>query len=435
MRQASARLALTLAATVIIATAVIRPAAAGRDGCLADETRERGVARVTGDVLNFAGDEANAPIDIAFGAVRLRDTGGLLRAGAAGCGMDIGLRLAGNRVNVDMASVFTGDGVRNGNLTRATHWQYGKAEVDVLRRNGINWRVGGSLLQVTAPDADGADRGVNAQSELSMLDGRLRATSSLAWAEHGDAAGSWAGAQQHRIRLRLFEEGGFRLSGFAGYERAEAGFAGRAVNMTQDRERETIGLGLRWRRFVLTLERSDERDNVDDDGGAGNRWDGWRSEARVDLDGDGRMPHRTTLSFDRKDRHDRLTTMTEERQDRLQVRVGWRNGLAVRLTGRTTTEFESAGNQEVTNTLGVAAERGFPWGDWRMNGRAGASRDWNEAGSAEEGMGINLSLNARHHDFESFNLRFKARLKRETDDGGGDTDTDYHIGVQAELAF
>ena len=50
-------------------------------------------------------------------------------------------------------------------------------------------------------------------------------------------------------------------------------------------------------------------------------------------------------------------------------------------------------------------------------------------------MGINLSLNARHHDFESFNLRFKARLKRETDDGGDDTDTDYHIGVQAELAF
>ncbi len=434
MRQASARLALTLAATVIISTAAIRPAVADRDGCLADEARERGVARVTGDVLNFTGDEADGPIDIAFGAVRLSDSGGLLRTGASGCGMDIGVRLARNRVQVDMASVFSGDSVRSGNLTRATHWQYGKAEVDVLRRNGVNWRVGGSLLQVTSPDAEQADRGVNAQSELSFLDGRVQATSNLAWAEHGDAAGTWAGAQQHRIKLRLFEEGGFALTGFAGYERAEAGFAGRAVNMAQDRERETIGLGLRWRRFGLTLERSDERDNVDDDGGSGNRWDGWRSEARIDLDGRGRMPRQTTLSFDRKDRQDRLTTMVEERQDRLQVRFGWRDGLSLRLTGRTTTEFGAAGSEEVTNALGLAAERAFPWRDWRMTGRAGASQDWNDA-AAEEGMGLHASLHARHDDFDSLSLRFKARLKRETDDGGNDMDTDYRIGVQAELAF
>lgn len=434
MRQASARLALTLAAIVTISSAASGQAAAGRDGCLADETRERGVARVSGDVLNITGEEANAPIDIAFGAVRLQDSGGLLRAGASGCGMDVGVRLARDRVQVDMASVFTGDGVQSGNLARATHWHYGNAEVDVLRRNGVNWRVGGSLLQVTSPDAEETDRGVNAQSELSLLDGRVQATSNLAWAEHGDAAGTWAGAQQHRIKLRLFEEGSFALTGFAAYERAESGFAGRAVNMAQDRERETIGLGLRWRRFGLTLERSDERDNVDEDGGSGNRWDGWRSEARLDLDGRQRMPRQTIVSFDRKDRQDRLTTMVEERRDRLQIGFRWRDGLSLRLMGRETTEFGAAGSEEVTNALGASAERAFPWGDWRMTGRAGASRDWNDAAS-EEGMGLHLSLHARHDDLDALNLRFKARLKRETDDGGADMDTDYRIGVQAELAF
>ena len=303
----------------------------------------------------------------------------------------------------------------------------------MLRRNGVNWRVGGSLLQVTSPDAEQADRGINAQSELSLLDGRVQATSNLAWAEHGDAAGTWAGAQRHRIKLRLFQEGGFALTGFAGYERAESGFAGRAVDMAQDRERETIGVGLRWRRFGLTLERSDERDYLDEDDGAGSRWDGWRSEARLDLDGRGRMPRQTTLTFDRKDRQDRLTTMVEERRDRLQIRFGWRDGLALRLTGRTTTAFGDAGSEEVTSAIGLAAERSFPWWDWRMTGRAGASRDWSDE-TAEDGMGLHMSLNARHDDYDSLSLRFKARLKRETDDGGG-MDTDYRIGVQAELAF
>lgn len=435
MRQASNRLALTLAATIIIVAAVTRPAAAERDGCLADETRERGVAHVSGDVLNVTGDEANAPIDIAFGAVRLRETGGLLRAGASGCGMDVDLRLAGDRVNVGMASVFTGDGVKDGNLERATHWQYGRTEVNVVRRNGIKWRIGGSLLQVSAPDAARPDRGANGESELSLLDGRLRATSSLAWAEHGDAAGTWAGAQQHRIRLRLYEEGSFVLTGFAGYERAESGFAGRAVNMTADRERETFGLGLRWRRIALTLERSDERDNVDDDGSSGNRWDGWRSEARFDVDGHGRMPRQATLTFDRKDRHDGLTTMLEERRDRVRLQFGWRDGLALRLSGRTTTEFGTGGREEATHALGIAAERAFPLGDWHMSGRAGASQAWADVEMPDEGVGLNLSLQARHNDLNALNLRFKARLKREVDDGGDSMDTDYRVGIQAELTF
>ncbi len=433
MRQASARLALTLAATVIISIAA-RPVVAERDGCLADEARERGDARASGDVLNFAEDAASGPIDIAFGTVRLRDSGGLLRTGASGCGMDVGLRLARDRVRVGMASLFSGDGVRDGNLAHATNWQHGRAEVDVLRRNGVDWRVGGSLLQVTAPDAERADRGVNAHSDVSLLDGRLQATTNLAWAEHGDAAGNWAGAQRHRIKLTLFEEGGFALTGFAGYERAEAGFAGRAVNLAQDRERETIGLGLRWRRFGLTLERRDERDNVDDDGDAGHRWDGWRGEARIDLDGRARMPRRATVSFDRRDRQDRLTRMVEERRDRLRVRFGWRDGLSLRLTGRSTTEFRAADREEVTNALGLAGERAFSWARWRLNGRAGASREWTDA-TGEAGMGVHISVGGRHGGFDSLDLRLKARLKRETEDDGAGTDTDYRIGLRAELAF
>lgn len=165
----------------------------------------------------------------------------------------------------------------------------------------VSWMLETSFLAKDESADEDPSRFFGARNGVGLLDGRLRASADfgLSMDEAREPTGH---ASRYALAADLLRQGGFHVSGSAGFGLATSGYEAEGAEVTADRAVREVGAALGWDRFSLDLEHSVSSDNTDRKADqATSRWRVWSADLEVELsDLPDFLPQDLGLRFERE---------------------------------------------------------------------------------------------------------------------------------------